>query len=121
MEETHFVEVWKKPCGLCVTGNIPFPIEYLQGDLMQTIHLGNETVAVWRIKGTDVTIQERLANRFGYRKQKESVVRRSVLLNRINKITIIRNDIYPKHFNRANGLIIKNERKVRIIDKLIGW
>jgi hypothetical protein len=52
---------------------------------------------------------------------KEIVIRRSVLLNRIHKLSVIRNDIYPKHFNRVNRLIIKNERKVRIIDKLLGW
>ena len=52
---------------------------------------------------------------------KPIVTRRAVLLNRIHKLNIIRNDIYPKDFNRVNRLIIKNERKVLIIDKLLGW
>ena len=45
--------------------------------------------------------------------------RGDILSNRVHKLNIIRNDIYPKHFNRINKLIIKTERKVSIINKLL--
>jgi len=52
---------------------------------------------------------------------KRLVTRRAILLNRVHKLNIIRNDIYPKHFNRVNRLIILSDRKLSIIDKLLGW
>jgi len=45
--------------------------------------------------------------------------RGNILSNRLYKLNIIRNDIYPNHFNRINRLIIKTERKVSIINKLL--
>lgn len=52
---------------------------------------------------------------------KRLVIRRAILLDRVHKLNIIRNDIYPKHFNRTNRLIIGTERKLSIINKLLGW
>ena len=49
------------------------------------------------------------------------VIRRAILLNRVHNLKIIRNDIYPKDFNRVNRLIIGTEKKLSIIDKLLGW
>ena len=45
--------------------------------------------------------------------------RGDILSNRVHKLNIIRNDIYPNHFNRINRLIIKTERKVSIINKIL--
>ena len=49
------------------------------------------------------------------------LTRRAILINRVHKLNIIRNDIYPKNFNRATRLIIGTEKKLSIIDKLLGW
>ncbi|MBS1756611.1 MAG: hypothetical protein JSU03_04985 [Bacteroidetes bacterium] len=49
------------------------------------------------------------------------VTRRDILLGRVHKLNIIRNDIYPENFNRATRLIISIERKLSIIDKLLDW
>jgi len=49
-------------------------------------------------------------------KTKTAILERGdILSNRVHKLNIIRNDIYPNHFNRINRLIIKTERKVLII------
>jgi hypothetical protein len=45
--------------------------------------------------------------------------RGNILSNRVKKLNIIRNDIYPNHFNRINRLIIKTERKLLIISKIL--
>ena len=45
--------------------------------------------------------------------------RANILSNRVKKLNIIRNDIYPNHFNRINRLIIKTERKLLIISKIL--
>ncbi len=68
MEATHFIEVYKYKDGT--------PIEYsnfvhdisqldfcLQATLSESEYL--ETIAVWRIKQTDVPIERRLAERLG--------------------------------------------------------
>ena len=71
------------------------------------------------MKSNRITDAERVASSTAYAKL--LVTRRAILLNRVHKLNIIRNDIYPKDFNRATKLIIRNERKVSIIDKLLGW
>jgi hypothetical protein len=60
MEATHFIEVWKYSDGDYDSTFEPWPIEDLQFDLKDTIQQGHETIAVWRIKPTDVPLQTRL-------------------------------------------------------------
>ena len=64
MEATHFIEVWKSSRSGGVLMTECSPIEFIYDCLRVTIKesLG-ETVAVWRIKPTDVPLQERLLRR----------------------------------------------------------
>jgi len=66
MEATHFIEIWKYKNGGYDQTCEPWPIEDLETDLRETATFGHETIAVWRIKGTDVPLQQRLdLRRFG--------------------------------------------------------
>lgn len=64
MEATHFIEVWKsKYSGQLLMANCN-PIDWLNICLGVTVRDGlGETIAVWRIKPTDVPLQERLLRR----------------------------------------------------------
>jgi hypothetical protein len=66
-----------------------------------------------------ITNAERVGSPTAYAKL--LITRRAILLGRVYKLNIIRNDIYPENFNRVTRLIISNERKLSIIDKLLGW
>ena len=64
MEATHFIEFYRffGKSGIYTSGIKP--IKELQKELTMTLIYG-ETIAVWRIKPTDVPIEERLAKRLG--------------------------------------------------------
>lgn len=47
--------------------------------------------------------------------------RKNVLQNRIHKLGIIQKDIYPFKFNIVTKLIIKNEKKISIINKILNY
>jgi len=58
MEATHFIEVWNDIFGQGVSD--VYEIEDFDGTLSQTQKCNCETIAVWRIKPTDVPLQQRL-------------------------------------------------------------
>jgi hypothetical protein len=66
MEATHFIEVWKYSNDPeTEMENSPSPIRELDEDLeFSKKHADIQTVAVWRIKETDVPIEKRLGDRF---------------------------------------------------------
>jgi len=62
MEATHFIEVWKDGQFFHQTHQ-PYEIRFKNWHIKSTIEHGLETIAVWRIKPTDVPLQERMAAR----------------------------------------------------------
>lgn len=47
--------------------------------------------------------------------------RKEALQKRVDKIEIIRNDMYPVKFGVGTKLMIKNNNKIKIIDKILKY
>lgn len=66
MEATHFMILWKNCFGVRVTPILSNTKQYKTRKKLLSTLVATEIVAVWRIKPTDVPLQTRLAERFGW-------------------------------------------------------